>query len=187
MLHTFVCGYFIACREPTIPPPTSLCSATSPINGGGKGNGTQAVPYDVNIEPNIRTPREGCPYKGFDKKWERHIDRSLGYAGNKIRRMKKGIRISTPVVPRIIAVILIHFFLGFPLLLRIRSMIPRNMAAMIHRTPGTISARIKVRIRLRSRIPPNAILDLFLCQLDDFAHIFSDIPIALPLMGAQAV
>ena len=55
-------------REPTIPPPTSLCSATSPINGGGKGNGTQAVPYDVNIEPNIRTPREGCPYKGFDKK-----------------------------------------------------------------------------------------------------------------------
>ena len=31
-------------REPTIPPPTSLCSATSPINGGGKGNGLRAVP-----------------------------------------------------------------------------------------------------------------------------------------------
>ena len=101
--------------------------------------------------------------------------------------MKKGRRISTPVVPRIIAVILIHFFLGFPLLLRIRSMIPRIIAAMIHRTPGTISARIKVRIRLRSRIPPNASLDLLLYQLDDLAHFLSDIPVTLPLMGAQAV
>jgi hypothetical protein len=34
-------------RELALPPPTSLCSATSPINGGGKGNGTQAVPYVV--------------------------------------------------------------------------------------------------------------------------------------------
>ena len=46
----------------TSTPPTSLCSATSPINGGGKGNGTRVVPYDVSIELNIRTPREGCPY-----------------------------------------------------------------------------------------------------------------------------
>ena len=60
MPYTMVCGFILSMerdvegavpygcgkREPTIPPPTSLCPATSPINGGGKGNAPCDVPCD---------------------------------------------------------------------------------------------------------------------------------------------
>ena len=63
MLYTMVCVFFLSMerdvedavpygcgkRELTKPPPTSLCSATSPINGGGKGNDPCDVLCDIGI------------------------------------------------------------------------------------------------------------------------------------------